>query len=102
LLIARDVPEAQYGSGSRIVNLPGITVSVQEMLDALHQVAGDKALSLLDDSPEKAVIDIVESWPAEFDVSRARDLGFQTDGSLVKTIQEYIEDYQPKTQPFKA
>ena len=96
LLIARDIPEAGFGKGSRIVNLPGITVTVQQMLEALQEVGGDSALSKLEESADKAVVDIVGSWPAEFDVKRARDLGFEGDGPLSQTIREYMEDYQPK------
>lgn len=95
LLIARDVPASAYGKGSRVVNLPGITVSVQEMLDALEQVGGKDALDLVEEKPDAAVANIVGSWPARFDVSRAIKLGFQGDGSLVRTLQEYLEDFAP-------
>jgi len=45
LLIARDIPADRF-EGSRIVNLPGITVTVKEMLDALEEVGGNDALRL--------------------------------------------------------
>jgi nucleoside-diphosphate-sugar epimerase len=99
LLVARDVPTVAYGSGSRIVNLPGITVSVREMLAALEKVGGKKALDLIKDSPDNAVAQIVGSWPARFDVSRARELGFQGDGSLVETLEQYLEDFAPHAKP---
>jgi nucleoside-diphosphate-sugar epimerase len=99
LLVARDVPTVAYGSGSRIVNLPGITVSVREMLAALEKVGGKKALDLIEDSPDDAVAQIVGSWPARFDVSRARELGFQGDGSLVETLEQYLEDFAPHAKP---
>ena len=38
---------------------------------------------------------IVGSWPARFDVSRARELGFRGDGELVETLREYLEDFAP-------
>lgn len=94
LLMARDIPSSAFGNGSRIVNLPGITVTVQEMLDALKNVAGEKVASLIEEAPGDNVGRIVGSWPAEFDITRATSLGYQKDGSLVQTIREYIEDYR--------
>lgn len=101
LIIARDIPTEAFSEvvargSSRIVNLPGITVTVQEMLDALLQISGEKVRALVMDAPDSSVEKIVGSWPAEFNISRAIELGFQQDGDLVKTIQEYLEDYAPK------
>jgi nucleoside-diphosphate-sugar epimerase len=96
LVIARDVPTEAFSSvagGSRIVNLPGITVTVKEMLDALLDVGGQKARNLIKETPDSAVEQIVGSWPAEFDITRAVHLGFQGDGDLKRTLKEYLEDY---------
>lgn len=101
LVIARDIPTEAFSKvvargSSRIVNLPGITVTVQEMLDALLQIGGEQVRKLVKEVPDTSVEQIVGSWPAEFDISRASELGFQQDGDLVKTIKEYLEDYAPK------
>lgn len=96
LVVARDVSTEAYNSvagGSRIVNLPGITVTVKEMLDALQEVGGQKARDLVKEIPDSAVEQIVGSWPAEFDITRAVHLGFQCDGNLKRTLKEYLEDY---------
>jgi nucleoside-diphosphate-sugar epimerase len=96
LVIARDVPSEAFSAvagGSRIVNLPGITVTVKEMLDALLDVGGRNARNLIKESPDRAVEQIVGSWPAEFDIARAIQLGFQGDGDLRRTLKEYLEDY---------
>ena len=53
LILARDVPKENF-SGSRIVNLPGVTVTVREMLDALKAVGGDEALRLVEEKREEA------------------------------------------------
>ena len=101
LIIARDIPTEAFNKvvargSSRIVNLPGITVTVQEMLDALIQIGGKQVRQFVKEVPDSSVERIVGSWPAEFDISRAIELGFQPDGDLVKTIKEYLEDYAPK------
>lgn len=93
LLVARDVSEAAFEGGSRIVNLPGITVTVEQMLAALRHVGGEKAFALVQAKRDPKVESIVGSWPACFDIARATGLGFQDDGSLENTIREYIEDY---------
>jgi len=80
-------------SGSRIVNLPGTTVTVQDMLDALGRVGGQKALDLVRDEYDESTARIVGSWPARFDVSRAYELGFEKDVSIEQAIRDYIEDY---------
>jgi nucleoside-diphosphate-sugar epimerase len=98
LIVARDVPASAFGSGSRITNLPGITVSVREMLSALEQVGGKKALDLVEEKPDEAIARIVSSWPARFDVSRAETLGYRGDGPLIQTLQEYIEDFAPEAK----
>ena len=98
LLVARDIPAAAYKSGTRIVNLPGITVSVQEMLAALEQVGGKQALALVEEKEDVVVARIVGSWPARFDVSYAKELGFQDDGSLVQTLEHYLEDFVTLTK----
>ncbi|KEF55938.1 uncharacterized protein A1O9_07518 [Exophiala aquamarina CBS 119918] len=99
LLIAGNIPEPAYGSGSRTLNLSGITVTVQEMLNALEIVGGKSALSLVEEIPDETVAMIVGSWLARFDVSRARALGFQDDGLLLQTVEQSIEDVMslPKT-----
>ncbi|PSR75964.1 hypothetical protein BD289DRAFT_509830 [Coniella lustricola] len=84
---------AAAGIRSRIINLPGVTTTVQEMLDALGQVGGPQALGLVKEEYDENVSRIVGSWPAEFDVSLAKRLGFCEDGPLAQTVREYVDDY---------
>lgn len=94
LIIAKDLPEAKFhGRPSRVVNLPGITVTVEQMLAALKVVGGQKALDLVEEKQDPNVEKIVGNWPSRFDISLAKDLGFVDDGPLDRTLQEYIEDY---------
>ncbi|KAL5314196.1 hypothetical protein ACEPPN_018621 [Leptodophora sp. 'Broadleaf-Isolate-01'] len=81
------------GSVSRVINLPGITVTVGEMLRALKEVGGESALALVEEKRDVDVERIVGSWPARFDTSKASDFGFLSDGDLKETIRNYIEDY---------
>lgn len=95
LVLASSIPKASF-TGSRIVNLPGITVSVKEMLDALHAIGGEEALRLVEEKRDDATQRIVESWPTRLDTSKARGLGFVGDGTLEYTLKEYLDDYGRK------
>lgn len=93
LIQARDIPKEKYQGKSRTVNLPGITVTVKEMLKALENVGGKQALNLIDEKHDEAIEAIVETWPPRFDTSLAKSLGFLDDGPLERTLEEYIQDY---------
>jgi len=74
----------------RQVNLPGITATVKEMLDALREVGGEEAVKLVKRekaSPEiKAMLD---SWPIRFDVSKALKLGFVADQGFKSAVEDF-------------
>lgn len=97
LIKAKDIPKEKF-PGSRIVNIPGITVTIREMLDALKAVGGDEALSLVEEKRDEATEKIVLSWPTRLDISRAKELGFAEDGPLEQTLQEYVKDYGTKNK----
>ena len=88
LVYVKAVPKEQFGI-SRVVNLPGITVSVEQILKALEAVGGSKAISLIDEVRDPKIEAIVGSWPAKFDIKRAEELGLKGDGSLVETVQAF-------------
>ena len=98
LVLAQKLPQEHFVGWSRIVNLPGITVSVRQMLDALKDVGGDEALSLVEEKKDEATQRIVESWPPRLDPSKAKALGYVDDGPLKRTLQEYLEDYGRKSK----
>lgn len=78
----------QFGD-TRVVNLPGITVSVQEMLDAVEEVGGKEALECVRDEVDGETERLVRSWSARFDVSRAYELGLEADGELIDTVRAF-------------
>ncbi|MDN0006848.1 SDR family oxidoreductase [Providencia stuartii] len=86
---AATISAEQFGL-SRTVNLPGITVTVQGMIDALRDVAGQKTVDLIRFEPDEAINRIVASWPGKFDISRALGLGFRADGSFADAIRSFI------------
>ena len=73
-----------------VINLPGITVTVAEMIDSLARVAGPAAAERIEFSEDPLVRRIVSGWPARFDVARALDLGFSRDPGFESLIRDFI------------
>ncbi|PWH07120.1 NAD-dependent epimerase [Brachybacterium endophyticum] len=92
LLHALDLPPEDLGSW-RVMNIPGLTVSVGEMLETLGRVGGDVARSLVRDEPDARITAIVGSWPGAFEVDDLLERGFVRDESFAQMVQEYVEDH---------
>ncbi|RKK14711.1 hypothetical protein BFJ66_g4234 [Fusarium oxysporum f. sp. cepae] len=88
LIKIKDIPADKFGE-SRIVNLPGITVSVQDILDAVEKVGGKEAVAYVKEEQDEALYKIVKSWPPWFDASRAKGLGLDGDGELVDAVKAF-------------
>lgn len=76
----------------RAVNLPGLSVTVAQMVDALRRVAGDAVADRVTWEREERIEKIVNTWPAAWDASRGLALGFETDASFDDVIRAYAED----------
>lgn len=74
----------------RIVNLPGLTVTVAEMIEGLARAGGDVAM--IDHVPDPAVAAIVGSWPGAMRTDHADRLGFAADPDIDTLIRAYCED----------
>ena len=91
LVRAALLPETSLGE-QRVINVPGITVSVAQMCDALRRIGGAPALERIVFRDDPAIRRIVASWPSRFDVARAVRLGFARDGSFDDLVLGYIAD----------
>ena len=79
-------------SRSWVINLPGISVTVGEMVAALERVAGSAVAQRIEWSHDPAVDRIVSSWPGAWDTRRAQALGFCGDASFDDIIRAYMAD----------
>jgi len=77
----------------RAVGLPSLDVTVAEMIEALHRVAGDRALGAISVEPDRFIVEICETWPAASDAARAAALGLPGEDSLDDIVRHYIDDY---------
>ncbi len=76
----------------RGVMMNGISPSIGEMVAALREIAGDKVADRISWEPDQQIQWMVDSWPWFADGVRARDLGFEADGSIEEVIQSFIDD----------
>lgn len=91
LIHAYELPSSAWGV-RRVVNLPGNTASVGEMIDTLRRIAGDKVADLVQIKPEPRIEALVLSWPARFRNDRALKLGFSADKDVESIIRAYVSD----------
>lgn len=76
----------------RTLNLPGLSATIGDEIEALRRAAGDGAVKLIRREPDPAILAIVSSWPERFDASRAQALGFVAEQSFDEIIRVFIED----------
>ncbi len=74
----------------RTVNLPGLSVSVGEMIEALRAVAGPEVAARVRFERDPLVERIVASWPSDFTAERARALGFVADQDYASIIRAHM------------
>ena len=88
---AWELPTEAWGA-RRVLNLPGITASVADMVEAMRSVAGEKAAKRVAYKADERIRDIVKTWPVRFRTPRAMEMGFKPDPDVQSMIRAYIED----------
>ncbi len=91
LVHALSIPGEQLGA-SRSLMLPGISVTVAQMLAALERAGGAEARARVRAEPDPRIEAIVGSWPAQFATDKAHRLGFTADADMDEIVTAFIED----------
>jgi nucleoside-diphosphate-sugar epimerase len=91
LIHGHDLPADAWQDGLRVLNLPGITVTVAEMVAGLERAGGNSGL--ISWERDEMIEAIVGSWPSRFDTGRADKLGFSADQSIDEIIENYISEH---------
>ncbi|KAL4741205.1 hypothetical protein BDV11DRAFT_213461 [Aspergillus similis] len=89
LILTLSLPADSLPSHIRQVNVPGICVTVQEMMDALAKIGGEDKLALLKEKGDPTLRPILDSWPTRFDNSQAISLGMKRDSSFEEAVRDY-------------
>lgn len=91
LLHAATMDTAALGA-RRCMTMPGLCLSIAQVLDALREVAGDEAVSRVKRVPNDTIRGIVSGWPQDFDPSRALSVGFKADADFPSIIRAHMRD----------
>ena len=77
---------------ARMLTLPGISVSIGEVEEALAKVAGQNVADRIRWEPDELIQKIVSGWLPAFDAKRAQGLGFKADDTIEAIIRAHIDD----------
>jgi nucleoside-diphosphate-sugar epimerase len=80
----------------RAINMPGLSATVAEQIEALRAVAGQGAVDLIRREPDAAIAAIVATWPQDFDTARATALGFTAEKTFQEIIAAHLQDQAPQ------
>lgn len=88
---AHDLPGSAFGA-NRTLQLPGYSVPVGEMAEAVRRAAGEAAYRRIKWQPDPQIQAIVGSWPQALASPRADALGFPRDSGIDEAVRFFIED----------
>lgn len=80
---------------NRVMQMPGLTLSIAQMIDAMTAVAGDGPAKLIRWDAQPEIKRIVSGWRFDIHADRAEALGLQSDDSFADNIRYYLEDDKP-------
>ena len=78
--------------GRTAMNLPGLNITVAQMLDALEAVAGPEVRARVRFERNAQIAGIVANWSQGATAQRAADLGLMPDADFQTIIRQYIAD----------
>jgi nucleoside-diphosphate-sugar epimerase len=89
-----ELPAERFGY-SRSVLLPGISATVDEMVDARRRAGGEAAVKRIRWEPDPVIQKIVDGWPRAIAAKRALALGIRADAGIDEIVQGFVEDDLP-------
>jgi nucleoside-diphosphate-sugar epimerase len=91
LVQALDLPAGALGA-HRSLQLPGFSVAVGEIAEALRRAGGDAAYRRIRWQPDPQIQAIISSWPQALAAPRAEALGFTRDSGIDEVVAAFVED----------
>ena len=90
LKILLTIPNKSMAPHMRQINMPGITATVKEMLEALEAVGGKEATNLVKRKPmAPEVRAVLDSWAFRVNVSKALSLGLIPDQPFIGAVEDF-------------
>ena len=91
LIIGHEAPANAFAH-TRSINVPGVCVSVGDMVNALRTVAGDTVADRVKWRYDPVIDRIVATWPSNFAPKLGPALGMKSDPDFATIIRAYIAD----------
>lgn len=91
LMFGHDVAASALGT-TRNINVPGLSLTVGDMVSALKRVAGEEVVNRIEWKADARIERIVSTWPGALDSRRALALGFPRDDDFEDIIRQHIRD----------
>jgi nucleoside-diphosphate-sugar epimerase len=88
---AHELPAEAFGA-NRSLQLPGFSVAVGEMAEAVRRAGGEAAHARIRWQHDPEIEAIVAGWPQALAAPRATALGFAADADIDQAVQAFIED----------
>jgi nucleoside-diphosphate-sugar epimerase len=95
LIHGHELSKEQLSRG-RVINMPGLSITVERMIEALRQIAGDAAAGRIRMEHNPTIERIVGSWPGSFSAGYAKDLGFIADNDFSEVVTQFMSEYPPQ------
>ncbi|CAH0047147.1 unnamed protein product [Clonostachys solani] len=89
LIYALSIPRDALPDYDRVVNMPGLLVTVQDLLDSLVRVGGEDKLQYITEVEDPKVKAILYSWATAFDPSKGLKLGLKIDQSFDDAVRDF-------------
>jgi nucleoside-diphosphate-sugar epimerase len=91
LVHAATLDSARLGDW-RALTMPGLSVTVAEQIEALRELAGDRAVALIRREHDPVIAGIVAGWPRAFATERAAALGFRGESTFAEILAAHVQD----------
>ncbi len=95
-LIAVAEAEREDLGGRTAINLPSLTVRIQDILEAVEAVGGKVARERIRFQPNAVIERVVGGWPSVFENARAHRLGLQPDADFLSIVRQFMDDQAPR------
>jgi len=89
-----EVDRADLGK-NHVMQMPGRTWSIRQMIDAMTAVAGPDPAKLIKFEDDPAIQSIVTGWRFDIHADKALALGLEADDSFEDNVRYYLEDDKP-------
>jgi hypothetical protein len=95
LIVGHEAPASAF-TYTRSINVPGISVAIGDMVEALRNVAGAAVADRVQWKLDPTIDRIVSTWPSNFAPELGPRLGMKADASFEDIVRAYIADDAPK------